>query len=77
MSDGRPAVDPRDPVGLCRSCAFARLVSTPRSTFWLCRRSATDPRYERYPRLPIRFCPGWTAGEPGAPDPPEEAPNRE
>ena len=70
MSDA-PHVDPRDPVGLCRTCAFARLVPTARSTFWLCRRAATDPRYERYPRLPMRACPGWTAGGPeGASDPP-------
>lgn len=70
MSERHPDVDPRDPVGLCRTCAFARTVRTPRSTFWLCRRAATDPRYERYPRLPVRACPGWSAGGPGEPDPP-------
>jgi hypothetical protein len=27
--------------------------------FWLCRRSATDPRFPRYPRLPMRRCAGY------------------
>ena len=67
----RPPEDPLDPVGLCRTCAFARPVPTPRTTFWLCRRAAEDPRFERYPRLPVRSCPGYEAGEPGAPDSPE------
>jgi hypothetical protein len=76
LSGERPAIQPHDPVGLCRTCAFARLVPTARSTFWLCRRAATDPRYERYPRLPVRACPGWSAGGPGAPDPPAESGDR-
>jgi len=73
----RPAVDPRDAVGLCRSCAWARTVPTPRSTFWLCQRAAADPRYDRYPRLPVRFCPGYEAGGPGTPDLPAVAGARE
>lgn len=47
-------------IGLCFTCVHARRVVTPRSTFWLCERSRTDPRYERYPRLPVVRCEGWT-----------------
>ena len=35
--------------------------------WWLC---ALAAYYERYPGLPVRFCPGWTAGGPDASDPP-------
>lgn len=53
-------------IGLCVTCVHARRVTTPRSTFWLCELSASDPRFERYPRLPVRSCEGWTpAGEAG------------
>ena len=46
-------------VGLCLTCRHARAVETPRSRFWLCRLSADDPRFERYPRLPMLSCPGY------------------
>jgi len=47
-------------VGLCVSCQYARLVRTDRgSVFYQCLRSATDPRYAKYPRLPVRHCPGY------------------
>jgi hypothetical protein len=58
-----------DPVGLCRDCRHARRVTTPRSVFWLCGRSATDPSFPKYPRLPVLACHGY---EPGG-DPPREA----
>lgn len=51
-------------VGLCAHCAHAARVATPRSTFWLCRLAASDARFERYPRLPVRECPGHLEGEP-------------
>jgi hypothetical protein len=60
--------DPVDPaVGLCAACAHARRVTTPRSLFWLCERSRTDPNYARYPRLPMRECPGFEPGTPVEP----------
>jgi len=61
MTDERSA-------GLCAGCRWARRVRTPRSAFWLCERSKTDPRYERYPRLPVLSCGGHE------PLPPGEAP---
>jgi hypothetical protein len=51
-------------VGLCAGCRHARIVSTPRSTFWLCRRSFSDPAFAKYPRLPVLECPGYEPGEP-------------
>jgi hypothetical protein len=46
--------------GLCATCRHGRRIDTARgSTFWLCRRSATDPRYPRYPALPVQACPGF------------------
>lgn len=46
--------------GLCESCVHARAVTSDRgSVFLLCRRSRADERYPRYPRLPVRSCPGF------------------
>jgi hypothetical protein len=45
--------------GLCDGCAHQQLVPNTRgSVFSLCLRSRTDPAYARYPRLPVRECPG-------------------
>jgi hypothetical protein len=46
-------------VGLCLTCRHARRVPTPRATYWLCALSATDPRFEKYPRLPVLACTGY------------------
>ena len=52
-------------VGLCFTCRHARRVETPRTVFWMCRLAATDPRFERYPRLPVLACDGYErAGDP-------------
>jgi hypothetical protein len=46
-------------VGLCSNCRHARTVTSSKgSRFWLCSRSDTDPRYAKYPRLPVLACPG-------------------
>lgn len=50
----------RAPAGLCGSCRHARRIESDRgSLFLLCRRSRTDARYPRYPRLPVRRCAGY------------------
>ena len=47
-------------VGLCEKCAFVRLVENERaSIFYLCERSFEDPRYQKYPPLPVLTCPGF------------------
>ena len=52
-----------DAVGLCRDCRHARQVPAARATYWLCRRSASDPTFPRYPALPLRACRGFEWGE--------------
>ena len=54
MSDDRDAS-----VGLCLTCRHSRRVPAPRATYWLCELAATDPRFEKYPRLPVLSCPGY------------------
>jgi hypothetical protein len=46
-------------VGLCLTCRHARRVPTPHAIYWLCELAATDPRFEKYPRLPVLACPGY------------------
>jgi hypothetical protein len=47
-------------VGLCAACAHGRAVVSGRgSTFWLCQLSASDPRFAKYPRLPVLRCAGF------------------
>ncbi|MDQ3129096.1 MAG: hypothetical protein M3Q66_11680 [Chloroflexota bacterium] len=49
-----------DSAGLCAACVHARLVVSGRgSRFVLCERSRTDPRFPRYPPLPVRACSGF------------------
>lgn len=68
-------------VGLCAACAHARVVESRRgSHFWLCERARTDPRFARYPPLPVLDCRGFepaadTPLPPTAPDSPD-APER-
>jgi hypothetical protein len=53
-----------DLVGLCVACVHARSVTSGRgSTFWLCGRSAEDPRFPKYPRLPVVRCVGFERAE--------------
>ena len=47
-------------VGLCSCCRWACETTTARgSRFWRCTRAETDPRFVRYPRLPVLQCPGY------------------
>jgi hypothetical protein len=51
---------PRQTAGLCDRCLHQRLVPNTRgSVFSLCERSRSDPRYPRYPSLPVLRCPGF------------------
>jgi GNAT superfamily N-acetyltransferase len=45
---------------LCGDCRHSRRVDSNKgATYWLCGRSATDSRYPKYPRLPLRHCTGY------------------
>lgn len=46
--------------GLCGLCQRVRIVETRTgSRFYLCGLSASDPRFPRYPRLPVVACAGF------------------
>jgi len=52
-------------VGLCASCRHGSCQNTARgSEFWRCRLADRDPRFLRYPPLPVIECPGHAPGEP-------------
>ena len=58
MQESAPSA-PRE--GLCATCTHARRVTNDRgSVFYLCRLSAVDPRFPKYPRLPVIRCDGFT-----------------
>lgn len=64
-----------DAVGLCAHCRWVRIVTNRRgSVFYRCLRADTDPRFVRYPPLPVLRCPGYERRTAGAePGPPAEA----
>jgi hypothetical protein len=46
--------------GLCENCANARRMESDRgSIFILCKLSFEDPRFAKYPRLPVLACSGY------------------
>jgi hypothetical protein len=53
-------------AGLCASCVHVHVVRSDRgSRFYRCGLAATDPRFAKYPRLPVLSCIGFVlAGEP-------------
>ncbi len=45
--------------GLCGACRNVRVVESRRgSRFYLCQLSEVDPRFPKYPRLPVVRCLG-------------------
>jgi hypothetical protein len=48
-------------VGLCANCTQARTIRSAKgSEFWLCEQSKTDPRFKKYPPLPVLHCTGFS-----------------
>lgn len=68
MSDRRRP--PEVVAGLCGLCVHRELLRSPRSVFVRCGRAKDDPRFARYPALPVLECPGFEAraAAPGDPD---------
>ncbi len=55
-------------VGLCADCVHGqRVVSAKGSEFWRCAKSEPDPRFPKYPRLPVLRCEGYEATTPPHP----------
>ncbi len=47
-------------IGLCDQCRHAQVLHNSRgSTFYLCELSFSDPRFVKYPRLPMITCGGY------------------
>jgi len=46
------------PPGLCRACRHAQLLASARSVFVRCGLADSDPRFARYPALPVSACDG-------------------
>ena len=60
MDADRERNPPPTPAGLCTNCAHARRIESERgSMFFLCQLSSADPRFPKYPRLPVLACPGY------------------
>jgi hypothetical protein len=51
-------------TGLCGHCRHARRIdSASGSAFIQCQLSAADPRFAKWPRLPVLSCAGHEPGE--------------
>jgi len=47
-------------AGLCDRCRHQKLIGNTRgSSFSLCELSKSDPRFPKYPRLPVVRCAGF------------------
>jgi hypothetical protein len=60
MSDGQQQTHSSQRAGLCADCFHSRRIESAHgSVFFLCELSLTDPRYPKYPRLPVLSCAGY------------------
>ena len=60
-----PAAAPPDAQawGLCATCAHHAAITSDRgSRFVLCGLARRDPRFPKYPRVPVRRCDGYSVG---------------
>jgi hypothetical protein len=47
-------------AGLCATCRHSRRIASARDAiFYLCELSYSDPRFPKYPRLPVVQCSGY------------------
>ena len=62
--------------GLCATCGHVETIRSDRgSVFLRCKLSGTDPRFPKYPTLPVVECSGWDSvrhSERGPREPPIE-----
>ncbi len=47
------------PAGLCVTCVHLQVLASPRSVFVRCGLADKDPRFPRYPALPVTACAGY------------------
>jgi hypothetical protein len=61
MNDSLGPRQPATSEGLCPACANVQVITNDRgSRFFLCRLSASDKRYPKYPPQPVIACAGYT-----------------
>ena len=59
VNDVNAGID-RMRAGLCAGCAHVQRIESSRtSVFYLCRRSAVDSSFAKYPGLPMVSCTGY------------------
>jgi len=59
-------------AGLCENCRYVkRLANNRGSVFYMCEKASSDPRFPRYPRLPVLRCTGFELNESNAPPKPD------
>jgi hypothetical protein len=47
-------------IGLCASCQHVKVIKSAKDSFFImCRLAKTDPRFEKYPVLPVFRCAGY------------------
>jgi len=50
--------------GLCGSCRNVRIITSEKGArFFMCQLSFRDPRFPKYPRLPVMQCEGYEKAE--------------
>jgi hypothetical protein len=55
----RPDRHPQVKAGLCDTCKHAQRVSSAKGSLFIrCELALTDPRFPKYPRLPVWRCEG-------------------
>ncbi len=60
MSDARQQTHNSLDAGLCADCLHSRRIESAHgSVFILCNLYLTDPRYPKYPHLPVLSCDGY------------------
>ena len=60
----RDSEDAFSPSGLCGRCRNVRIIKGDnRNIYYLCRLSAVDHRYAKYPALPVTDCAGFVRRE--------------
>jgi hypothetical protein len=59
--------DQKSSAGLCSTCAHSAVIESSKgSAFLLCRLSKTDPRFPKYPRVPVLACEGFRPESPAS-----------
>jgi hypothetical protein len=60
MSADRGTREDVTAAGLCANCVHSKKIISDRgAVFWQCGLASTDPRFPKYPRLPVLQCSGY------------------